>query len=55
MEMDDIKTLVEGFIPYTERHFQRMARLQQVCVCVCVCVCLCVCVRERGGEKNVQK
>ena len=30
IELDDIKSLVEGFIPYTERHFQRLSRLQQV-------------------------
>ena len=30
MELDDIKSLTEGFIPYTERHFQRLSRLQQV-------------------------
>ena len=30
MELEDIKTLLEGLIPYTERHYQRMARLQQV-------------------------
>ena len=30
MELEDVKTLLEGLIPYTERHYQRMARLQQV-------------------------
>ena len=30
MEMEDIKMIVEGLLPYTERHYQRMARLQQV-------------------------
>lgn len=30
MEMEDIKVMVEGLLPYTERHYQRMARLQQV-------------------------
>ncbi len=30
MEMDEIKVLIEGLLPYTERHYQRMARLQQV-------------------------
>ena len=30
MELEDIKTLLEGFLPYTERHFHRLSKLQQV-------------------------
>ena len=31
MRYDDVGQLLEGLIPYTERHFQRLSRLQQVC------------------------
>ena len=34
MALDDIRLLLEGFIPYTERHFQRISRLQQVWWCI---------------------
>ena len=30
LQMDDLRPLLEGLIPYTERHFQRLSRLEQV-------------------------
>ena len=30
MKFDGIQQTVEGLVPYTERHFQRLSRLQQV-------------------------
>lgn len=30
LEMEGLRALLEGLIPYTERHFQRLQRLEQV-------------------------
>ena len=30
MELEDIKSLLEGLLPYTERHLHRLSKLQQV-------------------------
>ena len=30
LQLEDLKVLLEGLIPYSERHFQRLLRLQQV-------------------------
>ena len=33
-QVEEIKKTVDGLIPYTERHFSRLSRLQQVSACM---------------------